>query len=550
MSDSFPDLLQHFTQWLPVWKALGFFVGTFILEDVATAGAGLLLASGAVTWPTAFWGCFLGIWGGDAGLYALARLGGRKWFERSTWRRFSDKVGDSERWFSRRGIPILIFSRLLPGARLPTYLAAGFLRVPAHRFLFVTGIASLAWTLLILLATQFAGLKLMDWLHLFKQGGLVILGILFLCWTLLYFGRRIFSRSNRRNFDAAFARLRRWEFWPAWMFYLPVALYCFWLALKYRGLALPTLANPGIFAGGVVGESKISTLGELMATSPDFTAPAGLVCGQTVGSRMESLEGIRERLRIDYPFILKPDVGQRGAGVKLIRNPEQARAYLEKTSAPLLLQRYIPGPYEAGILYYRFPDQAHGRIFAITEKVFPVIIGDGHSTVSELIWRDPRARLVAAKYLRRLKDKQDTVLVHGQSLRLVEAGNHAAGCIFRDGLHLCSTALTDRIDAISGKLTGFYFGRYDIRYSSPADLHEGRNFQIVELNGATSEATSIYDVRNSLWTAYQTLFKQWDLVFAIGAANRARGFEPTPISLVWRKWREYAAWAATYPATD
>ncbi|NJR13361.1 MAG: hypothetical protein HC779_02710 [Phyllobacteriaceae bacterium] len=51
------------------------------------------------------------------------------------------------------------------------------------------------------------------------------------------------------------------------------------------------------------------------------------------------------------------------------------------------------------------------------------------------------------------------------------------------------------------------------------DLRAGRNFQIVELNGAASEATSIYDSRNSLFGAYRTLFHQWELVFAIGAAK-------------------------------
>ena len=129
-----------------MWQTAGFFFATFILEDVATVGAGLLLATGAVSWPTAFFACFLGIWTGDAGLYALARFGGRAWFERSPLRRFSGRVATSERWFGERGTPILIFSRLVPGARLPTYLAAGFLRWPLSKFLWITGAASLSVT--------------------------------------------------------------------------------------------------------------------------------------------------------------------------------------------------------------------------------------------------------------------------------------------------------------------------------------------------------------------------------------------------------------------
>src|SRR5437762_5097938 len=90
-------------------------------------------------------------------------------------------------------------------------------------------------------------------------------------------------------------------------------------------------------------------------------------------------------------------------------------------------------------------------------------------------------------------------------------------------------------------------GRYDIRYENEEDFKQGRNFQIVELNGASSEATSIYDPRNSLISAYRTLFRQWKLVFAIGAANRARGCRPSPLRTLWREWRQYSVAAVSYP---
>ena len=135
MTEVLPFSPEAIAGWMPFWKAVGFFLATFVLEDVATVGAGLLLATGQISWPAAFTACFLGIWLGDAGLYALARFAGRGWFERSSLRKFSGKVARSEKWFAEHGALILIFSRFVPGARLPTYLAAGFLRVPASRFL-------------------------------------------------------------------------------------------------------------------------------------------------------------------------------------------------------------------------------------------------------------------------------------------------------------------------------------------------------------------------------------------------------------------------------
>ncbi len=550
MTEVLPLSPSVVAEWIPFTKAAGFFLATFVLEDVAAVGAGLLLATGGISWSAAFAACFLGIWMGDAGLYALARYAGRGWFERSSLRRFTAKVAESERWFAERGTPILIFSRLVPGARLPTYLAAGFLRVPLPRFLIITGVASCVWTVAILFLAQTFGERLTNWLGTYKHAGLLLLGVGVLLFGTLQLLRRAFVNFNSRRFIARLSRWRHWEFWPAWMFYPPVGIYCAWLALKYRGLEVVTAANPGIFSGGIVGESKIATLKELSLSSPEFTAEAELVAGDTLAARLRSLDEIRTRLGVNFPFILKPDVGQRGAGIKLIRSKKQAEAYLRQTSAPLVAQRYAPGPLEAGIFYYRFPHEARGHIFAITEKLFPVLVGDGKSTVKELIWRDPRARFMADKYVQRFSERDNEVLAAGEELKLVEAGNHAQGCIFRDGRRLCTPELEMRIDDISQKLSGFFIGRYDIRFESEDDLRAGKNFQIIELNGAASEATSIYDARNSIFAAYRTLFRQWELVFAIGAANRKRGCAPTKLSLVWQKWREYSRLAATYPAAD
>ena len=550
MTETFPWPVQNVAEWMPFWKGAGFFLATFVLEDVAAIGAGLLLAAGAISWPVAFTSCFLGIWLGDAGLYSLARFGGRKWFERSSLHKFSAKVARSEKWFAERGTLILIFSRCVPGARLPTYLAAGFLRLPLPRFLFVTGVAAFVWTLLILWLAETLGTQLVHWLNAYKHGSLILLGAgiaLFATFQLL---RRTLENFDSRKIAARIERWKHWEFWPAWMFYPPVAMYCLWLAIKYRGLNVPTAANPGIFSGGIVGESKMATLKNLQATSPEFTAEAALVVGDTIELRLLSLKKHCARLRLEFPFILKPDVGQRGVGIKLVRNEDQAEKYLRQTSAPLVVQRYVPDPFEVGIFYYRFPHEPRGKIFAITEKIFPVLTGDGRSTVAGLIEGDPRARLIAATYAKRFATRLSEVLPTGETLKLVEAGNHAQGCIFRDGMRLNSPELVARIDGISRKLDGFFIGRYDIRFASEEELRAGKNFQIIELNGAASEATSIYDARNSLWSAYRTLFQQWNLVFAIGAENRERGFEPTKILAVWDKWREYSKISATYPAAD
>ena len=264
---------------------------------------------------------------------------------------------------------------------------------------------------------------------------------------------------------------------------------------------------------------------------------------------MLSLQQTLREQSLTLPFILKPDVGQRGNGVKLIRSLRAAFDYLEQVDAPVIVQRYAPGPHEVGVFYYRFPNEFRGRIFAITEKIFPSLFGDGKQTVEELIMADPRAAIIAGKYLQRFASRRAEVLAPGAELKLVESGNHAQGCIFRDGRRLWTPELEAAIDRLS-RIPGFFVGRYDIRYAAEEDLRSGRNFQVVELNGAASEATNIYDARNSLGTAYRTLFDQWRLVFQIGAANRARGAVPSSLLDLWREWRKYCRAALSYPVAD
>ena len=168
-------------------------------------------------------------------------------------------------------------------------------------------------------------------------------------------------------------------------------------------------------------------------------------------------------------------------------------------------------------------------IFSITDKVFPVVTGDGRSDLEALIWEHPRYRFQHDTFHARFADDLQRVLAQGEPLRLAEAGNHAQGTLFRDGAHLVTPALTRRIDRLCGKIDGFYFGRLDIRYTDPASFMRGEGLAVIELNGVTSESTNIYDPDWSIFRAQRVLRAQWRLCFAIGHANRKAGLKPKPL---------------------
>src|SRR6266702_5986508 len=223
---------------------------SFVSEDAATISSALSIFGGPISWPLGFAACFTGIWLGDLGLYSLARCAGKNVL-RSRWLvRLADPatITRCEETFAQNSAFTLIASRFIPGTRLPTYLAAGLFAMPARRFALITAIGALVWIGVFFAHTKLLGSQVLAWFAGF-QGKIaaIVLTALLLAAAVLFF-RKLGSAACLR-------RWKHWEFWRAWLFYIPVALYYFWLAVRYRSLSLPTAANPGMATGGFVGES-------------------------------------------------------------------------------------------------------------------------------------------------------------------------------------------------------------------------------------------------------------------------------------------------------
>jgi len=124
------------------------------------------------------------------------------------------------------------------------------------------------------------------------------------------------------------------------------------------------------------------------------------------------------------------------------------------------------------------------------------------------------------------RDRLDTVPRDGEAVRLAIVGSNRVGGLYINGNNLVTPALTQRIDEITKSMPEFHFGRFDLRFESIEAFQQGENFSIIEINGAGAEAVHIWDPDFPLRDAYRVLFAQQSLMFAIGAANRRRGFKP------------------------
>ncbi len=523
-------------------------LATFLSEDLACITAGVLVAEGRISLLLAVLACVLGIFVGDMLLFLIGRWIGRLAMARAPlrWLIRPESLEDASAWLSRNGATTIFASRFIPGTRLPTYVAAGVLHTSARKFVAYFLLAAAVWTPLIVGLSAGLGLPFMHSEFLARQplsiklllGGALLFLVTRLATTLATY-------RGRRGLVRRWKRLARWEFWPPIVFYPPVVAYIVYLGIRFRSWTLFTAANPAIPASGFVGESKYDILQHLKDAAEWLPRYTLLPAGEPADRIAQAEEFLYQNV-LQFPVVLKPDAGQRGSGVAIIRSSEQLQDYLSHASFPTILQEYIPGK-EFGVFYYRRPDEERGHVFSVTEKRMPVLVGDGKHTLEHLILADDRAVCMSDFYLHKNSERSKQVPAAGEHLQLVEIGTHCRGAIFLDGSDAITPALEQVIDRIAQTFPGFFFGRFDIRVPSEEDFTLGLNLKIVELNGVTSEATHIYDPKLGLREAYRVLFQQWRIAFEIGNLNRARGVRPTSVAELIRMTRQYSRQAQGYP---
>ena len=227
---------------------------------------------------------------------------------------------------------------------------------------------------------------------------------------------------------------------------------------------------------------------------------------------------------LQFPFIAKPDIGLRGSAVKKIHNLEELEMYNSHANFDYLIQDLIPHQNEVGIFYVRFPNENKGKVTGIVAKEYVIIEGDGKATIEQLIRANPRYELQIDNIRKDFGIRFNEVLEKGKKLNLVPYGNHARGAKFIDASNLITDKLNETIDTMCQEISEFYFGRLDIMYDSWLDLEQGKNFAIVEINGAGSEPTHIYDPKHSLFFAWKELARHITYMYKISIQNHKRGF--------------------------
>lgn len=287
------------------------------------------------------------------------------------------------------------------------------------------------------------------------------------------------------------------EFRTAWWFHIPMFLIGVYWSILLRKANFFAAANPALENGGLYHYSKFAAQNHF----PQVNLPATCLIHSN-----EDIELILEKARtqqILFPFIIKPDKGERGKGVKLVHTQEELENYLaEQPKEAYLIQEFIDKKQEYGVFFVKNPVTGEFSIPSLTKKISLQVIGDGVSTNSELIQNHPRA----SRYQSQIQlDDPDSIPSLNKILKLSPMGNHCKGAVFLDySAHLCAE-MTTAFVKIFEPVEGINYGRLDVKVDDLKELSDPEKVIILEVNGANAEPIQMYSPEKSYREGLKTI---------------------------------------------
>jgi hypothetical protein len=346
------------------------------------------------------------------------------------------------------------------------------------------------------------------------------------------------------------AQIGRLERLPKWLNLIPIVAQWAWLSVLHRSITLPSRANPALTAGGMVGEGKMeyfAIMGEralaatARTTSVDITGPESI----------KAVENAMQRIGLGYPLVAKPDMGWCGFGVRRIDERDALARYVAAypTGERLVLQEWLGTTGEAGLFYMRQPGSPSGKLIGVLLRHFPRLTGDGVHTVGELMLADWRARRLGCDASSEPCCDVRRVPAQGEVVRIASVSSTRVGGGYEDGTPHMTHELREAIETIATDMKDFHAGRFDVKFEQLSDLRAGR-FQIIEVNGAGSEAVHAWDPRFGLRQAYSIIFAKQRQLFAVGCDMRRLGHAPIGWSVLLRHWLRQRALITRYPPSN
>lgn len=526
-------------------------VCTFVAEDPTCLASGLLVAQGLVGFVPAMTACLIGIFIGDLALYLIGRFLGRPILRKPPlkWLVSEQQIDEMSERFSKnpKGLALIVSSRFIPGSRVPTFVAAGIMKLDWHKLFILFFIAAALWTPPLILLAQYVGASVVErfkeWHH---NAAWIVIGAIVVLYLVSHYVIPAFTWRGRRRHVMMRRRITRHEFWPHSILAFPVMLQFLWLGIVHRSFTVFTLAGRALGAdGGVSAGSKFDRYARFLGASPLGVKTARVPAEKDLETRWTNALKILKSEKIPFPCVVKPELGDGGVGVYVARSAAHLRAWLDANVDDAVVQEYVGGN-EYEVIWARRPGHRFGRVLSVVQKDFVAVKGDGERKLEDLIWADDRAVSNGKLFSKLNFRRADKVLKVGETFALAPIGSPSKGacCVVRR--ELCSETLARVIDGLADACGDVHFVCLDVRAEDDRALVNGTGLRVTGVKGVGAISSALFDGYVRMGKAYADSWKYLNFCFSVGAELRDDAHVRPSISA----WRLFEEWGTARGRSD
>lgn len=312
-------------------------------------------------------------------------------------------------------------------------------------------------------------------------------------------------------------RFTDWELWPFYLIYTPLVFVWAYYVVKSKHFWFFSPVNPTLDFSGFEGETKK----EMFEQLDKAVYPNSIYIKPKQDFAMV-LQQIKDA-NLNFPLAVKPDIGTKGLCFRKIENEHQLQKYHEALPIEYIVQTMIEWPVELSVFYVRYPNEQKGNVTGFIAKEYLHVVGDGKSTLIQLIENHARAKFRLDELTNKHQSNLKKVIPSNEIYYLSITGNHNRGAKFLNLYKEIDEKLVNVFDKISNHTKHFYYGRYDVKTTSIEELKLGKNISILEFNGVGAEPNHIYDCNMSYFGALSVIAKHWGHMYRIGKLNHAQG---------------------------
>ena len=172
---------------------------------------------------------------------------------------------------------------------------------------------------------------------------------------------------NRRKLNIRQPDMKIFDrgYWTAQHFYWQSMYHYLLNGARFRSMTFFSACNPAIDLGGMLYDRKTDIYNLL----PQYFVPA-----TTIETSRSAAQSFNEKNNLNFPLIVKPNVGLKGFKVYKIGSVEELNAFFEENDVKQrewLLQEYIDYKKEFSVLFYRYPLEQQTGVSSFIEKSYP-----------------------------------------------------------------------------------------------------------------------------------------------------------------------------------